>query len=122
LHAINKGSIFESSINRRKAQRIVVMKNLSKKCFKLFYQRVVGGFYVQLYNEIYENPEKSYGMWQGHDASQDCCIFMTNQDGSHDGGLWAEDWESAKNAFRETYPNAYACNEHIMVARVWDKE
>lgn len=98
------------------------MENSPKKCFKLFSQRVVDGFYVHLYNETYENPEQSHGMWQGHDASQERCIFMTNQDGSHNEGLWAENWESAKNAFRRTHANAYELDKNTLLARVWDEQ
>jgi hypothetical protein len=122
LHAINKDSIFVSSINRRKAQRIVVMENKSKLCFKIWSQRVFDGFFVHLYNETYENPEQSYDMWQGHDASQERCVFLSDQDGSLYEGLWAENWESAKNAFHKTYPNTYEHSANTLVARTWDED
>jgi hypothetical protein len=98
------------------------MENSPKKCFKLFSQRVVDGFYVHLYNETYENPEQSYDMWQGHDASQERCIFLSDQDGSLYEGLWAEDWESAKNAFHRTHANAYELDKNTLLARVWDEQ
>ena len=98
------------------------MENSPKKCFKLFSKLKGGEFYIRLHNEIWKNPEKNYSMLQAHNTSQERCIFLTDQDGSHVEGLWAKDWESSKNAFRETYPNAYERNKNILVARVWDKQ